>query len=333
VNSVKSPSLDRRFRHPGQVSDQINVTRWRRYGKDRLYVTAVGDERLGWHDLISGAVHIDRPEQAETLMAAINGWLGEAGRPPLPLGEPEPPGAEEPPALVAVVETEPVAEPVPDDDVDLAHQRAGAAVRARAVELQEAAPVMTMLARLLGVHTEERQWRLGAKGEEKVAAQLEKLATKDPRWRYINAIPIGERGSDIDHLIVGPGGVFTLNAKHHPGAKIRVYAHAFYVNGQLHPYIRNSVFEARRASRHLTAACGRPVGVLGVIVPVNADDIVVKTPPDGCAVINRMRLVGWLRKLPAALTDSAVEEIYRAACRLETWRATDPVRRSSSPAG
>ena len=43
---------------------------------------------------------------------------------------------------------------------------------------------------------------IGADGEEKVATQLAKAAKKDPRWRFLHAIPVGDRGSDIDHVIV-----------------------------------------------------------------------------------------------------------------------------------
>ena len=58
----------------------------------------------------------------------------------------------------------------------------------------------TFVARVFGVHTEERAWRVGS---------------------------VGERGSDIDHLAIGPGGVFTINAKHHAGAKIWVGGDTF----------------------------------------------------------------------------------------------------------
>ncbi len=52
--------------------------------------------------------------------------------------------------------------------------------RVQAVALKQAAPVRTMVARVLGVHTDERAWRIGADGEQKVAGQLAKLAKKDP---------------------------------------------------------------------------------------------------------------------------------------------------------
>jgi hypothetical protein len=46
-----------------------------------------------------------------------------------------------------------------------------------------------------------------------VAGQLDKLMRRDPRWRCRHSIPVGSNGADIDHLVIGPGGVFTLNTK------------------------------------------------------------------------------------------------------------------------
>lgn len=133
---------------------------------------------------------------------------------------------------------------------------------------QVAAPVRTLVARALRVHNDERAWRIGAAGEEKVAAQLDKVVKKDPRWKFIHAIPVGTRGSDIDHLIVGPGGVFTANAKHYPNAKLWVGGDTFMVNGNRQPYVRDARHEANRAAL-LSEACGFPVFVEGLIVPVN----------------------------------------------------------------
>ena len=178
----------------------------------------------------------------------------------------------------------------------------------------------TALARVLGVHTDERAWRIGADGEEKVAAQLAKVAKKDPRWRFLHAIPVGDRGSDIDHLIIGPGGVFTVNAKNHPKAKIWVGGNTFMVNGHKQPYIRNSRYEAARAAKLLTAACGFPVHVEGLIVTVNADDVVIKSQPDGVYVTWRNNLAKWLLSHGDIHTPETIDAIYEAARRSTTWR-------------
>lgn len=173
--------------------------------------------------------------------------------------------------------------------------------REQALALKEAALVRTFLARVFGVRNEDRAWRIGADGKEKVAVRVERLCRKDPRWRFLHAIPVGDNGADIDHLVVGPAGVFTLNAKHHPGAKVWVGGDTLIVNGQRQPYVRNTRHEAARASRLLSAAFGFPVSATGVVVLVGADDIKIKTPPDDVCVIGRFQLVRWLRKQPATL--------------------------------
>jgi hypothetical protein len=203
---------------------------------------------------------------------------------------------------------------------DLAERPAGSTARERARLEREAAPARTALARLLRVHTAERAWRLGADGEVKVAAELGKLARKDPRWRSLNAIPVGDRGADIDHLVVGPGGVYTLNAKHHPGARVWVGGDVLMVNGARHPYVRNSRHEALRAGRLLSAASGSPVHVVGVVVPVNANDLTIAKPPADVHVVGRRRLRRWLRRRPTVLDDDTIEAIFQVARRSTTWQ-------------
>ena len=193
--------------------------------------------------------------------------------------------------------------------------------REQAQALKQAAPVRTFLARALGVHTDERAWRIGADGEEKVATQLEKVLRKDPRWRILHAVPVGARGSDIDHVVIGPGGVFTINAKHHPGAKVWVGGDTFLVNGQRQPYIRNSRHEAKRAARLLSASCGFPVDVAGVVVPVRAADVTVKQAPDDVIIVARAQVARWLRKRPEVLRTDAIEAIFASARCSTTWLA------------
>ncbi|MDD9206454.1 nuclease-related domain-containing protein [Georgenia sp. 10Sc9-8] len=178
----------------------------------------------------------------------------------------------------------------------------------------------TFLARLAGARTDERAWRIGAVGEGKVAAQLEKLRAHDPRWRFLHAVPVGQRGSDIDHVAIGPAGVFTLNAKHHPGARIWITDEEFFVNGRWRPYIRNSRHEAARASRLLSRACGFQVRVRALIVPVRPGALTVKRPPVDLDVVRRQRVARWLAHQPHALPTAIIEEIFAHARRSTTWQ-------------
>lgn len=276
------------------------VARWRRYGKDRLYVTGVDGTRIGWRDLLTGEDHIEEPDLRDDYLTALSAWSAPKQQ-PTPSEVPD--------------DSQPA-----DDWDDLTDHRPGALARKQALALKEAAPVKTFLARALGVHTDERAWRVGADGEEMVAAQLRRLAKKDALWRFLNAIPVGEKGSDIDHLVIGPGGVFTLNAKHHPRARVWVRGDTFMVNGKRLPYIRNSRHEAKRASHLLTDACGFPVQVGGVVVPVGADNLSVKDPPPDVAIVNRMQLRRWLCHQPPVLALGQVDAIFDAARRSITWR-------------
>lgn len=202
---------------------------------------------------------------------------------------------------------------------DLAANRPGAAARKHAVALKESAPVRTLLARMLGIHTDERAWRIGADGEELLAAQLARVAKRDGRWRVLHAVPVGERGADIDHVVIGPGGVYTVNAKHHPGARVWVAEDTVLVNGHYQPYVRNSRHEAKRAAVLLSAACGFPVEVLGLVVPVGAKDVTVKRPPNGAFVVPRRQVARWLSQRRQVLDERVIEAVYDIARRSTTW--------------
>jgi len=307
------------------------VNRWRRYGKDRLYISLSDEVKIGWWDLTTDEPHPETPNDLATLTTAVQAWKAVQDTGPSQLidevaaGEStvviEVPRAEPDVRATETGEKTPAVEkPTAERPwIDLATNDAGSAAREQALAAKEAAPVRTLLARALGVHTDERAWRIGAAGEEKVAAQLAKLIKKDPRWRVIHAVPVGTRGSDIDHLIMGPGGVFTANAKHHPGAKIWVGGNTFMVNGNKQPYVRNSRHEAARATELLTTACGFPVHVEGLIVTVKADDVVVKNQPDGVSVVPRMQVTKWLLRHGEVLTTEAIDAIHEAARRSTTW--------------
>ncbi len=303
------------------------AVRWRRYGKDRLYVTSADGTKLGYRDLLTGVDHVAELPRRSEFVDIVGRWSSAApdvivrGSAPLAARAEVPPAVREQRAGAIAVHAERPAVDEPDfgPGEDLAQRRPGAVAREQALALKEAAPVRTFLARILGVHSDERAWRIGADGEEKVAAQLMKLARKDPRWRNLHAIPVGENGSDIDHLVVGPGGVYSLNAKHHPGANVWVGGDTLMINGQRQPYIRNSRYEAQRATRLLTVACGFPVLVTGLVVPVGADVITMKTPPAEVHVLNRMRLIRWLRDRPSELTNERIEAVFSAARRSTTW--------------
>jgi hypothetical protein len=200
----------------------------------------------------------------------------------------------------------------------LAANKAGRSARAEALRLRTAHPVRTRLARLLGAHTDERAFRVGAAGEETVGARLEKL--DGSRWLALHDIVLNETGTNLDHLVIGPAGVFSLNTKHHPKGKIVVTKRTFRLNGYRQNYLPVAVNEAKKVGRILTRAAGYDVGVTPVIVVMGAE-LEVRAAPDDVWVVRRRDIPKAFQRLTTVLPDERVRELQRVAGRPSTWRA------------
>jgi hypothetical protein len=169
--------------------------------------------------------------------------------------------------------------------------------------------------KLFGVQTDAAAWAKGCKGEELVAKQL---GTLGPEWHVLHSIQVGTTGTDIDHLLIGPGGVFSLNTKNHLGKRVWVHTDVVKVNGQSRDYPRASAHEAQRVSRILSVACGFPVTVTGVVV-ILASALEFGGHPTKVQVVGRKDVVRWLRSRPAVLDAGDSASIYAVARQSTTW--------------
>ena len=139
-------------------------------------------------------------------------------------------------------------------------------------------------------------------------------------WRVMRTVSVGHRGTAIDHLAIGPPGVFTMTTKLHPGARAWIGDHAIKINGQRTNYVRTSRLDAQRASRVLSRACGFAVPVRAAIVFVGLDDFTLAQPPADVDVTTRRRMGVWLAGLPVANSANHIEAIHAAARRSTIWR-------------
>lgn len=192
----------------------------------------------------------------------------------------------------------------------------GGTAKQQAKELRDAQPFLTRLARVVGVHTDERAYRIGADGEETVGARLDRLP--NPPWMALHDIVRNEKGTNIDHLVVGPAGVFSLNTKHHPKAKVVVTEKSFRVNGYAENYFYVARHEAKKVSDILSAAMGRSIPVRAMIVVMGAELEVRSAPPD-IDVVRRKDLPKWFLRRPANLDQAVVSELRRVAGRRSIW--------------
>lgn len=297
------------------------VRRWARFGHSRLYAATPGGTDLGYLDLATGRFHSDDISNLPQLRAAIAEHLGEQS-PPQRRPHPRPSvGWPSPSPSESASGSATTAAGAAGGRHDLAGVRAGAAARERALAEREAQGLIRHLfARLVDAKTEERAWRIGADGEQAVAEQL---AGAGSHWRVLHAVRVGGRGADIDHVAIGPAGVFTVNTKNHPKAAVWVGGDTVMVNGHRVPYMRNSRHEAMRASQLLAERVGFPVPVTGLIAVVGARRgfTIKRQPEDGAVVVVGGRSIGrFLRSRPPRLGLREIDAIHEVARRSDTWQ-------------
>ncbi|MEW9873937.1 nuclease-related domain-containing protein [Arthrobacter sp. HS15c] len=159
-------------------------------------------------------------------------------------------------------------------------------------------------------------WYKGALGEIAVGRILEGLG---PEWLVLHAIPVGKGDTDIDHLLVGPAGVFTLNTKNHSGQSVWVAGRTLMVAGKKTRHLYNAAYEAARASKLLSAAVGSAVNVTGMVVVVDPKGMTIRSQPDQVVVLREVQLLGWLKRCRRVLGPAEVGQIAAAATLARTW--------------
>lgn len=197
---------------------------------------------------------------------------------------------------------------------DLARNRPGDAVRRKIQELQPN-PVLRLIDRWRA-GSDIRSWADGLTGERLTARKLSRLQRRG--WFTLHAIQWAS-GADIDHLVIGPAGVFSINSKRHRGKTVWYGDTAITVNGASTRHIAVSQSEARRVSRALSRRCGVDVPVRPVISVVHAAKLTVKGANPPVLVLSVEHLDRVLSGLSPLLSPEQVAHIYGVARDARTW--------------
>ncbi len=150
----------------------------------------------------------------------------------------------------------------------------------------------------------------GATGEEQVGGLLDQMS--DHGWRVIHDASLG-RGN-VDHILIGPPGVFTIETKSHPGP-VRV--------ARVHGATLSQAQAQRRAIERVT---GLEVEPLIVFSRAWVDRPMARRK--GVRVVPARMLLGYLARLPATLSR---EEIERARALVRPRAARAPRGGGASP--
>jgi hypothetical protein len=133
----------------------------------------------------------------------------------------------------------------------------------------------------------------GATGEEQVGSLLDELAGSE--WRVIHDASLG-RGN-VDHILIGPAGVFTVETKSHPGP-VRV--------GAVHGATLSQAQAQRKAIERVT---GMKVEPLVVFSRAWVDRPLARRK--GVRVLPARMLRGYLKRRASTLTPEEVERAHR----------------------
>jgi hypothetical protein len=145
-------------------------------------------------------------------------------------------------------------------------------------------------------------WRRGAAGERRTARLLDPLERHG--WAVLHDLALPGSRANLDHLVIGPGGVFVIDSKQYRG---RLYldpiGRLWHGRYPLAPVLRTVSFEADQAAQILPdpgVAVVPIVAVHGAQVPWG------KVLTDGVPVVAAGCLPSMLRALPAVLAPERV---------------------------
>ena len=144
---------------------------------------------------------------------------------------------------------------------------------------------------------EARAWRQGAVGERRTARLLGPLERQG--WAVLHDLALPGSRANIDHLVIGPGGVLVIDSKQYRG-RLRLDSSGRLWHGgyPLAPALRAVDFEADQAAQVLTD----PDVVVVPIVAVHGAQVPWgKVVMQGVPVVAARRLPSMLRALPAVL--------------------------------
>jgi hypothetical protein len=140
-------------------------------------------------------------------------------------------------------------------------------------------------------------WRRGAAGERRTARVLAALERQG--WAVLHDLAVPGSRANIDHLVIGPSGVFVIDSKQYRGRlQLDQSGRLWHGRYPLAPALRAVTFEADQAALVLTD----PDVVVVPILAIHGTQVPWgKVVADGVPVVAARRLPRMLRQLPAVL--------------------------------
>ena len=201
--------------------------------------------------------------------------------------------------------------------------------------LQEEAAPRSLLLRLFGADPLSRDARRPFSGALAEIALADSLAALGPDWTVVHSVPVGgalpEQHLAIDHLVIGPAGIFTITLHSHAGQDIWVGERTFLVDDERLGHLPVAEESALAVSGLLEAA----LAVRGTAVDVLVTPCIVVDSPATMRVRQRTGRIqvttardftAWLASLPRLFSPAVVNTLSAVALQASTWPAGPAVQ-------
>ncbi|MGD9957545.1 MAG: nuclease-related domain-containing protein, partial [Candidatus Nanopelagicales bacterium] len=157
-------------------------------------------------------------------------------------------------------------------------------------------------------------------GELEVSSALDQVGS---RWRVLHSVPGGAAGTGVDHVAIGPAGIFTIMSRNERGAVVNVSGDTVVAGGRPQPWVPESRAAAQRTQEALSAHVDLAMSVFPTIAVVGAR-LSVSHAPDYVSLVETGSLLDWLGSLPPRLSQAQVVQAYDVLRWSDAWTAAAP---------
>jgi hypothetical protein len=152
----------------------------------------------------------------------------------------------------------------------------------------------------------ERDAFEAARGERLVGRALDGLPAG---WIVFHSLPCTGASGDIDHVVVGAGGLFAITTRSIAGDRVVVAEDELLGRGERVPFGRSAAAATRRTARLAGAALPAELGVRNVLVVAGARPVRLRVRARSIEVRDARSVRAWLESLPPVLDDDDVRRI------------------------
>jgi hypothetical protein len=172
-------------------------------------------------------------------------------------------------------------------------------------------PAIRRVDRLMAESARDRiKYMRGGQAEGLIAWILEDL---DDGWHIFNGVKL-EENSDIDHIVVGPGGLYCISTKSTRGHFSVVDGRTLLHNGRKTDLLENTLAQAMRLRDRLAALLGDQVPYVNAVLAVPLGYVEVNGPRRNVLIFHQDDIVEGLERGGKRLSAT---EVTRTAGSLE----------------